>query len=341
MSLFWKRPTDKSTGKTSGSKTFEYPFIPRSHGEFTLDPVQYSYYDVSAKKYVTLTSPPLTVKVSRGNESVPQLSSGEGETLPGASRKDVRNLGNDIRYIATATPSFARKGSFFCFSPLFWILLVLLLAAAVAVWALLRGLAARRADVAGTRNRGAMKMARRRLSQAGEFLQKNLYTAFYEELHKALLGYVSDKLNIDPSELSKDHISESLLSAGVSEAHAGDFTALLDACEYARYSPDSGHEAMNAHYESALETIASIENDMKNKASFPAKTALMAVLLLSLPLASKAAAVERASADSLWTAGVEAYAAGQWDTALDAWTAIVGTGVESADLYSNIGDAWF
>ena len=333
--------TDKSTGKTSGSKTFEYPFIPRSHGEFTLGPVQYSYYDVSAKKYVTLTSQPLTVRVSRGNESVPQLSSGEGEAVPGVSRKDVRNLGNDIRYIATSTPSFARKGSFFCFSPLFWVLLVLLLAAAAAVWALLRGMAARRADVAGTRNRGAMKMARRRLSQAGEFLQKNLYTAFYEELHKALLGYVSDKLNIDPSEQSKDFISESLLSAGVSEAHAGDFTALLDACEYARYSPDSGHEAMNAHYEIALETIASIENDMKKKASFPIKTALMAALLLSLPVASTAATVERAAADSLWTAGVEAYAAGQWDAALDAWTAIAGTGVESADLYSNIGDAWF
>ncbi len=325
--------TDKSTGKTSGSKTFEYPFIPRSHGEFTLDPVQYSYYDVSARKYVTLSGQPLTVRVGRGTE--PEgASSGSGPVVSGVNRKDVRNLGSDIRYISTQTPSFSRQGSFFCFSPLFWGLLALILLAAALTYWMLRGLAARRADVAGSRNRGAVKMARRRLSQAGDFLQKNLYTAFYEELHKALLGYVSDKLNMDMSEMSKDHISASLQSRGVSEAHASSLTDLLDACEYARYSPDSGHEAMNAHYENALETIAAIENDMKRKKSFPVMFLLLA-LTLSWP-------VHAASpADSLWNAGVAAYAEGHWDVALDAWRAIEASGMESARLYCNIGDACF
>lgn len=338
--------TDKSTGKTSGSKTFEYPFIPRSHGSFTIDPIHYTYYDVSARKYVTLSSQPLTVGVSRGTEPE-SVSGGEGSALPSVNRKDVRNLGNDIRYIATGQPSLSKKGSFFCFSPLFWVLLALLLGAAALIGFLLRRLAARRSDVALTRNRGAVKMARRRLSQAGDFLQKDLYTAFYEELHKALLGYVSDKLNMDMSEMSKEHISDSLRAAGVTEEHTDALTSLLDACEYARYSPDSGHEAMNAHYESALDAIAAIENDMKRKVSAgPARGGIspLLILLLALPLMARSfpsGAEPVVASDSLWTAGVEAYAAGQWDGALDAWLAIEQAGLESGDLYCNIGNAWF
>ena len=331
--------TDKSTGKTSGSKTFEYPFIPRSHGSFTIDPVTYSYYDVSARKYVTLSGQPLTLKVGRGS-GTEEVSSGEGMVVPAVRGKDVRNLGSDIRYISTAVPSFTEKGSFFCFSPLFWLLLALLTGLAVLAWLLLRRMAARKADVAGTRNRGAVKMARRRLSQAGEFLQKNLYTAFYEELHKALLGYVSDKLNIDLSDLSKEHIAASLREAGVSEAHAAGLTALLDACEYARYSPDSGHEAMNAHYEQALDALAAIENDMKKKPSVSAAPVLLVLLMLS-PALSLRASDARASLDSLWNAGVAAYADGRWDEARDAWQSIETSGVESARLYGNIGNAWF
>ena len=331
--------TDKSTGKTSGSKTFEYPFIPRSHGTFTIDPVTYSYYDVSARKYVTLSGQPLTLKVGRGS-GTEEASPGEGMVVPAVRGKDVRNLGSDIRYISTAVPSFTEKGSFFCFSPLFWLLLALLTGLAVLAWLLLRRMAARKADVAGTRNRGAVKMARRRLSQAGEFLQKNLYTAFYEELHKALLGYVSDKLNIDLSDLSKEHIAASLREAGVSEAHAAGLTALLDACEYARYSPDTGHEAMNAHYEQALDALAAIENDMKKKPSVSAASVLLVLLMLS-PALSLRASDARASLDSLWNAGVAAYADGRWDEAREAWQSIETSGVESARLYGNIGNAWF
>ncbi len=89
--------------------------------------------------------------------------------------------------------------------------------------------AGRRADVAGSKNRAATKMARKRLSQAGEFLKKDLYTAFYEELHKALLGFVSDKLNLPATELSKENIGEKLVEGGATQEQAERFIALLDA----------------------------------------------------------------------------------------------------------------
>lgn len=328
---------DTKSSDASGSKVFEYPFIPRSHGDFVLGPVEFTYYDVSAGKYVTLTSPEMHVSVAKGDgSSAPVESAGQLVVTP-TNRKDVRDVGTDIRYIATSAPAFSRKGWTFAGSPLFWILFALIALAAAAAYFALRGVAARRADVVGTKRRGATKMARRRLSQAGDYLSKDLYTAFYEELHKALLGFVSDKLSMDATDMTKDNISEKLRSRGVSDALADEFVGLLDACEFARYSPSAGHEAMNAHFESAVSSISAIDDCMKKKHNVSAAVPVIAILLAA-GLPAQAAS---AGADSLWTAGVQAYSDGLWSEALADWQEICEMGLESSDLYCNIGDAWY
>lgn len=329
--------TDKSNGKTSGSKTFEYPFIPRSYGEFTIEPVNYTYYDVDAHKYVTLTTEPMQLNVARGAESDQPVQS--GQIVTGVSRRGVKDLGSDIRYIVTGKPSFSRKGASFLGSPLFFGILMLLLAAFGAIWFALRKLAAMRADVAGSKNRGATKMARKRLSVAGEYLGRNLYTAFYEELHKAMLGYVSDKLNMDMADMSRDNISAALIGAGVPEPLTEEFGRLLEACEFARYSPDAGHEAMNSHYETAVNVISSIDGSMKKKSGARKTVATVIVALCLMP--SVAEAVTDTQSESLWTAGAEAYIAGDWAAAEASWQSIIDSGMESADLYYNIGNACF
>ena len=328
--------TDKSTGRTTGSKTFEYPFIPRSHGTFTLGPVEYSYYDIDAGRYVTLRSEPVKLEVARGADT--DASQG-GQLVQGTMRRDVKSLGSDIRFIATKKPALSRQGSFFVFSGAFWGALAALLAAAAAAFVLLRRRAARRSDVVGTRGRAATKMAQKRLSVAEGYLKNSLYTAFYEELHRALLGFVSDKLNIDPADMTKDNIAASLSSGGVPDALVSEFTGLLDACEFARYAPDSGHDAMNAHYETAVSVISMIDSSMKKKnASAARSAAVTALLMLLVPVWASAA---QASADSLWDAGTAAYSEGRWDTAAGAWTAIEAQGLESPELYYNIGNAFF
>ena len=326
---------DTKVTETASSKTFEYPFIPRSHGDFVLGPVEYSYYDVQTGKYVTLASDPMPMNVARGAEEAVAAPGGQILTVPG--RKDVREIGSDVRYISTALPKFTRKGSFFAGSALFWILFALIILAAVALYFLLRGLAARKADVVGSKGRAATKMARRRLSEADSYLQKNLYSAFYEALHKALLGFVSDKFNMDASELSKDNIASRLAGKGVPEGVTADFISLLDACEFARYSPDAGHEAMNAHFEGAVSAISTIDECMKKKPLLRAGAAVLVLLLLAIP--GRAGAAQ--PADSLWTAGVAAYEAGAWTAAAGAWTEIEESGLESPELYSNIGNAFF
>ena len=327
--------TDKSNGGTSGSKSFEYPFIPRSHGDFTIDPVEYSYYDVNAGKYVTLRTEPLHVKVAKGKggDSTPVTTVNSG-----VERKDVKSLADDIRFIFTGKPGLSGSGSFFVGSVLFWILLALMILGATSVYLAFRKVAAMRADVAGTKNRRATKMAQKRLKLAGEYLDKNLYTAFYEELHKALIGFVSDKLNMDMSEISKDNIASALTEGGVSEEQTKAFTDLLDACEFARYSPDGGNEAMRSHYDAALKVISSIDSGLKTGGKSLRKVVTVVTLLLSLGASMN---IQAKDLDSLWTAGVQAYTDGKFSDASAAWTSIEESGQKSAKLYYNLGNAWF
>lgn len=325
--------TDKSG--TSGSKTFEYPFIPRSPGDFSIAPVNYGYYDVSARRYQTAATDSLRLKVAR--------SAGSGATVADTGsqltvdRKGVKNLGDDIRFIRTRTVLGSSKG-FLVYSPFWWSLVALFLLAGLGFWLGFRKMVARRADVAGSRNRKATRQALKRLAQARDFLQKNLYTAFYEELHRSLLGFVGDKLSMDMADQNKENIAAALVEKGASEALAADFTALLDACEFARYSPDAGHEAMNAHYEQAVSLITAIDSSMKKTPSRGGKAAMLLALLLLVPFGARAA---QSYPDSLWTAGVEAYTAGDYASALKDWEAVQSAGLMSRELYYNLGNAYF
>ena len=325
--------TDRSG--TSGSKTFEYPFIPRSPGEFTLPPVKFSYYDVKNRRYATASTDSLKLSVERSAGGAAQPAQNGSGTLT-VDRKGVKNLGEDIRFIKTKTSLSEDKG-FFVGKPGYWILVALLLLAAAAVWLSLRKLAARRADVAGSRGRKATRQAMKRLKLAGDFLNKNLYTAFYEELHQALMSFVSDKLTMDMADQSKENIAAALSARGVPEATVASFTDLLDACEYARYAPNAGHDAMNAHYEQAVSVITAIDSSMKKCVSAAPAATLLALLLL-LPLSAGAA---ESYPDSLWKAGVEAYSASQWRQAVSDWSDLAATGLRSKELYYNLGNAYF
>ena len=328
--------TDKSG--TSGSKTFEYPFIPRSPGDFVIGPVQYSYYDVKQRRYETAATAALPLQVLRSGSATAPTPDG-GATLV-VDRKGVKSLGEDIRFIRTKTSLGAEEG-FVVYSLGWWLSLLLLLLAGMGFWLGFRKLAARRADVAGTRNRKATRQALKRLAQAREFLQKNLYTAFYEELHRSLLGFVGDKLAMDMADQTKENIAAALVGGGVPEGVAADFVALLDACEFARYAPDAGHEAMNKHYEQAVSLITAIGSTMKKAPVGKAGAAVALLLLLSLPFAAQASSATLDYPDSLWQAGVQAYTEGDYAGALTDWEEVRSAGLMSKELYYNLGNAYF
>lgn len=330
--------TDKTTGGTSGSKVFEYPFIPRSHGEFTIAPIEYSYYDVNAGKYETISTGPITFNVEKGDVAETQASTSQ---LVMPDRKSVKNLGEDIRFIRTRQPSYKFRTVFFVDSLWYWVTAALILLVAGLLWYLMKGMEARRADVVGNKNRKATKMALGRLKMAAGYLQKNLYSAFYEELHKALLGFASDKMNIGAEDLSKENIAAMLKEAGVAEDLSAQFVALLDACEFARYSPDGGNEAMNTHYNEAVKVISSIDSVMKTHKKNTSAAKAMILIMSMLMIPGLTHAENTAYLDSLWSKGVQAYTDGRWSECTESLKVLESVGVVSPELYYNLGNAYF
>ena len=328
--------TDKTSASgTSGSKTFEYPFIPRSHGDFVIPSIELSYYDNALGKYVTTSTGDIPVSIEKGEEI-----SGGGVVVPGTNRQGVRNLSEDIRYIALGDGHLQKKGAFFAGSILFYLIMLTLAILLAILNRLIRRAQERRSDVAGSKNRRANKMARARLKSAESYLKQGLSGAYYEELHKALLGYVSDKLMIPSADLSKETVGEKLRERGVHEDAIEALNALVDRCEFARYAPDSGQTQMENEYEEAVEVISRIEGQLKNPAKAKGgKTAVLA-LLLGLALAAAPARAE-GDVSELWQKAGEAFAAQQWQNALNCYQMIEAENLQSADLYYNIGNTYF
>ena len=341
--------TDKAG--TSGSKTFEYPFIPRSAGEFVIAPVKFSWYDVKSGRYQTAATDSLRISVAKG-------AGGGGASLEGGpavtvERSGVKNLGEDIRFIKTKAPSAlpvipseassvipseAKESHLrlFAGSAAYYVILAVLALLAGLAWGGLRKVASMRADVTATRSRKASKMALRRLQAAEGFLAKDSYSEFYEELHRALLGYVSDRLGIDFADQTKENIHSSLIERGVGEELAGEFTSLLEECEEARYSPSTGSESMKAHYDRGLSVISSLEPVMKGK---PVKggTAVIAALLMLIPSFADA---EEAS-PSVWDQAVQAYTEGRYEDSEALFKSLAEAGCDDAVLWYNLGNASF
>lgn len=102
------------------------------------------------------------------------------------------------------------------------------------------------------------------MKNAGRLLAENKQEAFYDEVLKALWGYISDKLNIPVSQLSKDNIEDELTKYGVVPELIKDFIGTLNECEFARYAPGNQNEAMDKVYSSAVEVISKMENSIKH-----------------------------------------------------------------------------
>lgn len=244
----------------SGKKTIEYTIIPRFGGTFQIPPVEFSYFDPKSGTYKTLTSSAFTIEVEKGvNEAV---SGGNGGTTDysGTTQERIKVLGSDIRYIhpidadslkADASPLFG--------SLLYWLLLAMPTLVLVVLAVVYRRQLKLNADVEGQRTRKANKVATRRLRTASDALKAKKETEFYEAVHKAMMGYVADKMSIKLSDLTTDSIREQLASRKVDEALIKQCVDVLQTCEFARYAPSADSQAMDKLYAQAAQTIDMLE----------------------------------------------------------------------------------
>ena len=240
----------------SGSKTFSYLLIPRSAGSFTIKPVNFVYFDLSTKNYVTLTSPEFNIKIEKGDND-------ENTTISSVDKKDIKYLNSDIRYIKTNNSSFTKIGSHFYGSLLFFIMLLLPIVLFTLFVIVYRKKMKENSNIAMVRNKKATGVARKRLKKAGLLLKENQKEPFLDEVFKALWGYVSDKLNIPISELTKDSVSEKFKEKNISEELSLEFLSTLNNCEYARFAPDGGSLTIEQIYNEAINIITKMEKELK------------------------------------------------------------------------------
>ena len=246
-----------TTGGLTGNLVIEYLAIPRNPGTYKIPSAQFSYFDINSKSYKTLST----------EEYVLQVEKGEGgsstQTITNYSKEDLRVLNQDIRFIKQNEVTMTPRGDYFFGTLPYWLCYLIPIVVFIILFFLNRKRIADNADLAMVKNRKANKVATKRMKKAGNLLKNNQKDAFYDEVLQALWGYVSDKLSIPVSKLSKDNIEDELKKYGVSDELVENFINVLNSCEYVRYAPGDANQAMDKIYESSLDIISKMESSIK------------------------------------------------------------------------------
>ncbi len=237
----------------SGSRQFSYLLIPRHQGNFTLNPVEFTFFNPSTQKYVTIPTKPFTIKVDKGDAqaNVPAFNSSE--------QQDIKLLGSDIRYIKTASADVFKDGEGFYDSALYYILLLLGPVLFIGALFYRRWMTEYNSDIVRVRSREASRMAAKHLAFAQKELTAGNRSAFYDAVAKGLYGYLSDKLNIPVSDLNKENIITQLQTRKLDSAIITQLVDTMDLCEMARFAPVTGISEQQV-FDKAKNTINEIED---------------------------------------------------------------------------------
>ncbi len=307
-----------------GSIVYDFLAVPRHQGTFEIPAIEYTYFDTKSNGYKTVRTEPFTLKVAKGDGQT-TVASFDGQ-------EDVKQLGRDIRYIHTGDTELHAVDDYFFGSTGYWVSLAVLLIAFISLFVIFRHRAIENANIVKQRAGKANKVAVKRLKKAAKLMKAGKDGEFYDEVLRALWGYVGDKLNMPVDKLTRDNIREQLLAYSVSDETINQFIGALDECEFARYAPGDATGNMNKVYDAAITAITQIAATMKKSAKNNKPLAVVLLLLLST-LTASAATVNKADADSL-------YAAEHYQQAAHSYEALLKQGV-SSDLYYNLGNCYY
>ena len=325
--------TQLTTNGLEGSITYDFLAVPRHQGDFEIPAIEYIYFDTQANAYKTVKTEPFKLHVEKGSGSSSATYTGQ---------EDVKLLNSDIHYIKTGDTRQRGVNEFFFASTEYWVSLAVLLLGFVSLFIIFRQRAIENADIVKQRAGKANKVATKRLKKAAKLMAGGKQNEFYDEVLRALWGYVGDKLNMPVEQLSRENISQQLESRNVSSETISQFIGALDECEFARYAPGDATGNMNKVYDAAMTAITQIAATMKRgkwkevrgERTPSARLILLAVISLTSyfsPLTSNA--VTKAEADS-------AYVQERYQQAAKDYEALLKQGV-SADLYYNLGNCYY
>lgn len=242
----------------SGSKVIEYMFIPRHSGKFEIPSAEFSYFDIQSKTYKTLRTPVYNLQVEKG-------AGGESQTVVSSyvDKQDVKQISKDIRYIQTNKFKLSKEEEPVFGTYISWLLYLIPLFVSLLLFFIFRKQAKENADISLVKNKKANKLAQKRLKLAQKLLKEGNKDKFYEEVMKATWTYLSDKLSIPVSSLTKDNVETELLNHQVEQAHINKFIDILNTCEFARFAPNSGQQEMGDLYAETIQAISNLEEIFK------------------------------------------------------------------------------
>ena len=312
--------TKLTTNGLEGNIIYDFLAVPRHQGTFEIPAVEYTYFDTRSNQYKTVRTEPFTLNVAKGEGGTATAYSGQ---------EDIKQLNSDIHYIKTGETRQHAVDDFFFGSTRYWVALCVLFLGFVSLFVIFRQRAIDNADIVKQRAGKANKVATKRLKKAAKLMAAGKQGEFYDEVLRALWGYVGDKLNMPVEQLSRENISQQLTAHNVSDDTIRQFIGALDECEYARYAPGDAQGNMNKVYDMAMTAITQIATTMKKKR--PAPSAVVLLFLLLVPLS--ASAVTKAQADS-------SYVQEHYQQAARQYEALLKQGV-SADIYYNLGNCYY
>ena len=313
--------TKLTTAGIEGSKIYDVLIVPRHQGKYDIPPVEFTYFDTSTKRYETVKTEAFHLDVAKG--------SGASAVSDFSGQDELQELNKDIRFIKTGDADQHLTGDYFFGSTAYWITIAALVLVFITLFVIFRQRAIDNANVTAMRGKKANKVATKRLKQAARLMTDNKPGEFYDEVLRALWGYVGDKLNIPVAQLSHDNISSKLAERGVHQSIIDKFIGALDECEFERYAPGDPKGNMSKVYDKAMLAIEKIEEVMKKGGR--KSVASIAVLLMLLPMTANAAT--KADADS-------APVNGNYQHAIKVYESLLKQG-ESAELYYNLGNAYY
>lgn len=244
-----------SAAGTSGYRQFDYPFIARAEGAYTLPQTAFTYFNPATARYVTLTAPEIPLDITPGQ-------SGASGGMVGLTREEIAVLGSDIRFIKTGAAGLREVGGSWVGGAWFWLILLALAGGAAGAYYLLKSHFERLGNASLMRGKRANRVALGRLREAERHKRSGDRRAFLEEMLRALWGYQGDKLNIPVADLTKDNVREGLTRRGVPPALAERYIEVISACEMAQYSPESSSRSEEL-YRSGVEAISAMEQVLK------------------------------------------------------------------------------
>ena len=247
-----------TAGGVSGTRTVEYTTIPRFAGTFKIPAVEVSYFDTKAKQYKTLRTEEYEITVDKG------APGSGGKTVSNFTNKeDLKLLNQDIHYIKLKKMNLVKSPSAYVETWGYWLWYILPAVAFVIFIIINRKQAKANANVALMKTKKANKVASKRLKIAGKYLKNHDKEHFYDEVLKAVWGYLSDKLSLPISELTKDNVASELEKYGAHADLIAEFNDILGRCEFAQYAPSQSNEAMDELYSQTIEAIGKMENTVK------------------------------------------------------------------------------